>query len=217
MNMLSKENRSIVTDIAGTTRDVIENTVNFAGLTLILADTAGIRQTADRVEGVGVDLAKERLASAQLVLAVFDSSLPLDNNDREILSLLSKDNTIIVLNKSDKGNCLLEEDFKDFIKVVISAKEGDGEKDLSLAVRNITGTASIDPGAAMLLSERQRDLALKAHSALLEAKNLLLAGFTIDAVGVCVDEALSILYTFDGKRVTNQVADEVFRRFCVGK
>lgn len=217
MNMLSKEKRSIVTDIAGTTRDVVENTVNFAGLTLILADTAGIRQTEDRVEGVGVDLAKERLSTAQLVLAVFDSSLPLDTDDKEILSLLNKENTIVVLNKSDKGKSLSVDDFKDFCTVVISAKEGEGEQELSQAVRNITGAEKIDPAAAILLSERQRDLAVKAQNAVNEAKNLLSAGFTIDAVGVCVDEALSLLYTFDGKRVTNEVADEVFRRFCVGK
>ncbi len=217
MNMLSKEKRSIVTDIAGTTRDVVENTVNFAGLTLILADTAGIRQTEDRVEGVGVDLAKERLSTAQLVLAVFDSSLPLDTDDKEILSLLNKENTIVVLNKSDKGKSLSVDDFNGFCTVVISAKEGEGEQELSRAVRNITGAEKIDPAAAILLSERQRDLAVKAQNAVNEAKNLLSAGFTIDAVGVCVDEALSLLYTFDGKRVTNEVADEVFRRFCVGK
>lgn len=217
MNMLSKEKRSIVTDIAGTTRDVVENTVNFAGLTLILADTAGIRQTDDRVEGVGVDLAKERLSTAQLVLAVFDSSLPLDDDDREILSLLNSENTIIVLNKSDKGKSLSADDFKDFCTVVISAKDGEGEEELSKAVREVSGAEKIDPAAAVLLSERQRDLAVKAQRAVNEAKELLVSGFTIDAVGVCVDEALSLLYTFDGKRVTNEVADEVFRRFCVGK
>lgn len=217
MNMLSKEKRSIVTDIAGTTRDVIENTVNFAGLNLILADTAGIRQTEDTVEGVGVELAKERLSSAQLVLAVFDSSEELDNNDKEILSLLSPDNTVIVLNKTDKAKRIDEELFVGFKTVYISAKNSEGEEELEKAVREITVADSIDPAAAVLLSERQRDLVEKAHTAVLEAKNMLSLGFTIDAVEVCVEDALSILYTLSGKRVTNEVADEVFRRFCVGK
>lgn len=217
MNMLSKEKRSIVTDIAGTTRDVIENTVNFAGLNLILADTAGIRQTEDTVEGVGVELAKERLSSAQLVLAVFDSSEELDNNDKEILSLLSPDNTVIVLNKTDKAKRIDEELFVCFKTVYISAKNSEGEEELEKAVREITVADSIDPAAAVLLSERQRDLVEKAHTAVLEAKNMLSLGFTIDAVEVCVEDALSILYTLSGKRVTNEVADEVFRRFCVGK
>lgn len=217
MNMLSREKRSIVTEIAGTTRDVIENTVNFAGLNLILADTAGIRQTEDAVEGVGVELAKERLGSAQLVLAVFDSSEELDNNDKEILSLLSPENTIVILNKTDKDTKLEKEFFGGFKTVLISAKNNQGEAELEAAIREITAADAIDPAAAILLSERQRDLVLKAFSSVSEAKNMLLGGLTIDAVEVCVEEALSTLYTLSGKRVTNEVADEVFRRFCVGK
>lgn len=217
MNMLSREKRSIVTEIAGTTRDVIENTVNFAGLNLILADTAGIRQTEDTVEGVGVELAKERLVSAQLVLAVFDSSEEFDSNDKEIISLLTPENTVIVLNKTDKERRLEKELFRGFKTVLISAKNNEGEQELEQAVREITAADSVDPAAAILLSERQRDLVLKAHSAVGEAKNMLASGFTIDAVEVCVEEALSVLYTLNGKRVTNEVADEVFRRFCVGK
>ncbi|MBO5852772.1 MAG: tRNA uridine-5-carboxymethylaminomethyl(34) synthesis GTPase MnmE [Clostridia bacterium] len=217
MNMLSRENRSIVTNIAGTTRDVIENEVNFAGLNLILADTAGIRQTSDAVEGVGVELARERLNSAQLVLAVFDCSEELDNNDKEILSLLQKDNTIIVLNKTDKERRLTEDLFGGFNTVFISAKNSEGEEELKTAIRQITTADSIDPAAALLLSERQHDLVSKAYNAVKEAKNMLLGGFTIDAVEVCVEEALTVLYTLSGKRVTNEVADEVFRRFCVGK
>ncbi len=217
MNMLSREARSIVTDIAGTTRDVIENTVSFGGLTLILADTAGIRSTEDTVEEVGVNLAKERIGFSQLVFAVFDSALPLDSNDTEILSLLNPENTIVVLNKADKGQVLTEADFKGFTTVSVSAKNGEGEEELKAALRKVSGTGDFDPSAALLLNERQRELAQKALLAVEEAENLLNLGFTIDAVGVCVDEALSLLYTFDGKRVTNEVADEVFRRFCVGK
>lgn len=217
MNMLSCEERSIVTSIAGTTRDVIENTVNFAGLTLILADTAGIRSTEDEVEGVGVTLAKERLSSAQLVLAVFDASEETDENDKEIISLLDRENTVIVLNKSDKGDKIDKTLFDGFRTVVISAKENLGEEDLAAAVKEISGVGHLDPAAAVLLSERQRDLAFKAQKAISEAEQLLKGGYTIDAVGVCVDDALAALYTLDGKRVTNEVADEVFRRFCVGK
>lgn len=217
MNMLSREKRSIVTEIAGTTRDVIENTVNFAGLNLILADTAGIRQTEDTVEGVGVELAKERLGSAQLVLAVFDSSEELDNNDKEILSLLTPENTVVILNKTDKDTKLEKELFGGFKTVLISAKNNQGEAELEKAVREITAADAIDPAAAILLSERQRDLVAKALSTVTEAKNMLLGGFTIDAVEVLVEDALSTLYTLNGKRVTNEVADEVFRRFCVGK
>lgn len=217
MNMLSREKRSIVTEIAGTTRDVIENTVSFAGLNLILADTAGIRQTEDTVEGVGVELAKERLSTAQLVLAVFDSSEELDNNDKDILSLIDKENTIVILNKTDKEKMVDENCFEGFKTVFISAKEGEGEEELEKAVREITAADAINPAAALLLSERQRDLVSKARDSVAEAENMLKCGFTVDAIEVCVEEALSTLYTLSGKRVTNEVADEVFRRFCVGK
>ena len=217
MNLLSGEDRSIVTDIAGTTRDIIENTVRLGDITLILADTAGIRNTGDPVEEAGVELAKKRIALSQLVLAVFDTSQQLDKDDLEIISLLPKENTVIILNKSDKGILLDDAPFKDFRRIYISAKEGTGAEALKKEVEELSGKTELDASAAVLLSERQHDLVAKALSAVSEAKGLLDTGFTIDAVGVCVDEALSLLYTFDGKRVTNEVADEVFRRFCVGK
>lgn len=217
MNLLSREDRSIVTDIAGTTRDIIENTVRLGDLTLILADTAGIRNTGDPIEGVGVELAKKRIATSQLVLAVFDTSKEPDGDDKEIISLLSPENTVVVLNKSDIGNDFDASLFGGFKTLLISAKEGWGAEALEQAVADIVGQSRIDPDAAMLLNQRQYDLVFKASAAVEEAKGLLKAGFTIDAVGVCIDDALSLLYTFDGKRVTNEVADEVFRRFCVGK
>ena len=130
MNLLSKEERSIVTDVAGTTRDVIENTVNIGSITLILADTAGIRATDDLVEEVGVRLATDRIGSSQLTLAVFDCSSPLDADDRDILTLLDPATTLIVLNKSDKGQMVSDAHFPDFTTVLISAKQGNGADEL---------------------------------------------------------------------------------------
>ena len=217
MNFLSGEARSIVTEVAGTTRDVIENTVKCGEIVLSLADTAGIRRTDDCVESVGVTLAKERLLSAQLVLAVFDASCPLEKDDLEIIALLKRENTVVVLNKDDKGSVLKETDFEGFKVVSISAKECYGKQALEAAVLEITGAARLDPDSAILLSERQLDTVTKAYDAVCEAEKLILSGYTIDAVGVCIDEALNQLYTLDGRRATNEVADEVFRRFCVGK
>ena len=136
---------------------------------------------------------------------------------RRLSPILDKDNTVVVLNKSDKGDKTEKKLFDGFKTVVISAKENLGEEDLAAAVKEISGVGHLDPAAAVLLSERQRDLAFKAQKAISEAEQLLKAGYTIDAVGVCVDDALAALYTLDGKRVTNEEADEVFRRFCVGK
>ena len=151
------------------------------------------------------------------MLAVFDSSEELDNNDKDILSLIDKENTIVILNKTDKEKMVDENCFEGFKTVFISAKEGEGEEELEKAVREITAADAINPAAALLLSERQRDLVSKARDSVAEAENMLKCGFTVDAIEVCVEEALSTLYTLSGKRVTNEVADEVFRRFCVGK
>lgn len=215
MNLLVGEDRSIVTAIAGTTRDVIEERVKCGRLTLVLADTAGIHSSDDTVERVGVRRAKERIETAQLVLAVFDASEPLDDNDKSILDLIRDKNALVLLNKTDKA-CVIEE-IEGFKVIKISAKEGLGAEQLIKEIEEITGVLNINSSAAVLLNERQRDLAQKAHNCVSEAKELLKNGYTIDAVGVCVDDALAYLYTFDGKRVTNEVADEVFRRFCVGK
>ncbi len=217
MNLLAGKNRSIVTEIAGTTRDVIEDTVRLGKITLLLADTAGIRETKDIVENAGVDLAKEKLENAQLVLAVFDTSAPFDSDDLKILSLIKDKNCIVVLNKTDKGSLADKTLLKDFETVEISAKEGIGADLLESAVLKVTKVENIDPSAAVFISRRQHDLALKALKSVNEAVDILNSGMTLDAVGVLIDEALTQLYSIDGKRVTNEVADEVFRRFCVGK
>ncbi|MBO7217147.1 MAG: tRNA uridine-5-carboxymethylaminomethyl(34) synthesis GTPase MnmE [Clostridia bacterium] len=215
MNLLVGEARSIVTSIAGTTRDVIEERIKCGNLTLTLADTAGIHASSDTVESVGVELAKSRIETAQLILAVFDASEPLDSDDLEILSLVKDKKSIVILNKTDKADVILPPD--GFKTVKISAKEGMGADELTAAIEETVGMADIDSSAAVILSERQRDLADKALGCVREAMSLLKSGYAIDAVSVCVDDALGFLYTFDGKRVTNEVADEVFRRFCVGK
>ncbi len=216
MNFLSRAERSIVTDVAGTTRDVIEETVTLGDLVLRLADTAGIHETEDKVESVGVARATARMETADLVLAVLDGSAPLDQDDFALLSQLSPKNTVLVVNKSDLGHRLT--DLPDgFRTVVISAKEGQGFDDLCAAVASVAGTAKLDPDSVVLLNERQRDCAVRAKQALREAVTAFSSGHTLDAVGICVDDALAALYELTGKRATNEVTDEIFRRFCVGK
>ncbi len=215
MNLLVGEERSIVTSVAGTTRDVIEERIKCGRFTLSLADTAGIHAASDTVESVGVELARSRIDTAQLILAVFDASEPLDSDDLEILSLIKDKKSLVLLNKTDKADII--EEPRGFKTVKISAKEGRGANELIAAIEEIIGVADLDCSSAVILNERQRDLAEKALTCVKEAKSLLLGGYAIDAVSVCVDDALSYLYTFLGKRVTNEVADEVFRRFCVGK
>ncbi len=217
MNLLAKRERSIVTEIAGTTRDIIEDTVMVGDITLRLSDTAGIHKTDDAVESVGIERAKEKSDSAQLILAVFDLSRPLDSDDYELIEKIKAKNTIAVLNKNDIAKNLDVSRFGDLPIVYISAKGGEGKDELIRKIGEITGAAKLSADTAVLGSERQRDCAVKAKNAVEEALVALNSGLTVDAVGVLIDDALSYLYSLTGKRVTNAVADEVFERFCVGK
>ena len=217
MNLLVGSTRSIVTEIAGTTRDIVEDTVKIGEITLRLSDTAGIHETDDVVETLGVDLAKEKIDAACLLLAVFDATAPLDDDDKLLINQIKDKKAIVVINKSDAGSHLNPDDFEDLPTVTISAKMGDGLKELSAEIEKITKVCYLNPDTAVLGSERQRDCAYRALSAVTSAKCALLDGQTIDAVGVCVDDALSALFELTGKRATNVVADEVFKKFCVGK
>lgn len=217
MNLLCGLDRSIVTDVAGTTRDVIEETVTVGGVTLILADTAGIHETADTVEKLGVDLALRRTEDADLILAVFDGSKPLDSDDFALIERLGNRPALLLWNKSDQGALPVPEALTDLAVLPLSAKTGVGREELARRIAKTVRTENLDPDTAVLISERQRACAQNALSATEEALVCLRSGETLDAVGVCVDDALAALLELTGKRVTNEVTDEVFRRFCVGK
>ena len=217
MNMLSGTERSIVTEVAGTTRDVIEDTVTVGGITLNLADTAGIHQTDDTVESIGVERAKKRIETAQLILAVFDCTKPLDSDDMALIGSINPNNTIVIINKTDLENKIDSSAFKGFRVVETSAKDGGGYENLANEIAEISGTANLREDSTVLITERQRACAQRAFDGVTEALNALQMGATMDAVGVCVDDALAALLELTGKRVTNEVTDEIFRRFCVGK
>lgn len=217
MNLLSGYDRSIVTSVAGTTRDVVEETVNFADVTLRLSDTAGIRETDDEVEKIGVMRTKERIASADLCLAVFDGT-DKDFDITGLLNTLDIRKTVAVFNKSDVAAPNTESaEILGIPFVTMSAKSGDGIEDLADLIKKITGTAHLDGTAAVYLNERQRNCALRALKHVEEAINVEASGQTVDAVGVLIDDALAALLELTGERVANRVADEIFARFCVGK
>lgn len=217
MNMLSGAERSIVTDVAGTTRDVIEDTVTVGDITLRLADTAGIHNTDDTVESIGVERAKDRIDKAELVLAVFDCTMPLDSNDLNLLESVKGKNTIVIINKTDLENHIDITAFDGMRVVTVSAKNNDGYDELCREIAEISGTANLNPDTAVLIGERQRACAERALDGVSAAISALTGGQTMDAVGVCVDDALAALFELTGKRVTNEVTDEIFRKFCVGK
>lgn len=219
MNLLSGTEKSIVTDIAGTTRDIVEDTVNVGGITLRLADTAGVRETEDVVESIGVDRAVKRLQNAELVLAVFDASRPLTDEDRKLFDLCKGKKAIGIVNKTDLDkNHLNGEIEKNFSQTIfISAKTGAGKAELTKAVETLLGTADFDTSATAIVNERQKDCCKKALDALRDADNALMLGLTMDAVTVCLDSAIENLMILTGEKATELVVNEIFAQFCVGK
>lgn len=219
MNLLSGCERSIVTDIPGTTRDIVEETVLLGNTILRLSDTAGLRDTDNPIEKIGVDKAKERIKSCGLVLAVFDGSSPLEKDDRAMLDLLCDAPAVAVVNKADKGHQIDTAYIAQKVKALVhvSAAKGQGIQALTDAVEAVTGTKDFDPSQAILATERQRAAVEKALCALEGAIGALQAGFTLDAVTVSLEDAKSALLTLTGKRVSEAVVETVFSRFCVGK
>ncbi len=219
MNMLTGFERSIVTDIAGTTRDVVEEKIVLGEIIMRVADTAGIRETENIVENIGVNLAKRRLERAELVLAVFDGSEPLNGDDLDIISQCEGKKAIALLNKSDlpltADRKTIENAFEYCVE--LSASSGEGRDELEKAVSEIFSTDEFNPNAACLTSERQRQCCVNAITSLDEAINALNSGVTLDAVNVCADCAINALLELTGEKATAAVVDEVFSRFCVGK
>lgn len=218
-NCLSGCERSIVTNIAGTTRDVVEESVRLGDITLRLSDTAGIRETDDIIEGIGVEIAWKTVESAELVLAVFDGSCPLTADDFDLIDKVKNKKCVAVVNKSDEEMVLdsekLEEHFIHF--VYISAKENQGIKDLENAVKELFELNSDSFSSVTAANERQKLCIERATEAVSSAIEALEFGEMLDAVNVLVDEAEQSLLELTGERITDAVVDEVFSRFCVGK
>lgn len=219
MNLLTGCEKSIVTDIPGTTRDVVEDTVVLGDVILRLSDTAGLRDTEDRVEQIGVDRAKKRLEQCGLLLAVFDNNQILNDVDYELIKNAKNATTIAIINKIDLEQ-KLDTDFinDNFENVVyISAKSGECREELTKAVEKIAGTANLNPSEGILSNERQRLAVANALSSVVEAKSTLDAGLTYDAVTVSLEDAISNLLELTGESTSDEVIDRVFHNFCVGK
>ncbi len=218
MNLLSGCERSIVTDIAGTTRDIVEETVLLGDVRLRLSDTAGLHDTDDTVEKLGVQKARERLENAALVLAVFDGSREQTDEDIALLEALADKTAVLIINKSD-----LFADIPAAFKscgiptVPLCAKSGDGAEALTEIVADITGVAALTGDEPLLANERQRAGAAACLAAVQSAIDALSSGLAEDAAAVCIDEALSAILSLTGERVSDTVVAEVFSRFCVGK
>ncbi|WP_302155287.1 tRNA uridine-5-carboxymethylaminomethyl(34) synthesis GTPase MnmE [uncultured Dialister sp.] len=222
LNALLQEDRAIVTDIPGTTRDTIEESIKIGGVPLVLMDTAGLRETDNKVEKIGIERAKKSMEQADLVLAVIDGSHPLEKEDKELLSSLKGRKSMVILNKYDLPQEVDEEEIKalagDAPVVSLSARYGSGMEELEEALRCLTETQDRDAGRRLFLTNlRHVDLVKKALEAVRCAQQSLQDGMPADCITVDLVEAWNRMGEITGETVDNELINKIFERFCVGK
>ena len=224
LNLLAGFDRAIVTPIAGTTRDVLEQAVMLGdtGIRLNLFDTAGVRDVGehgDAVEAEGIRRSWKKLEEAGLILAVFDGSEPLTREDLALAQRCAGRPAIALVNKEDKPTQFDAEIIAgDFAMVLpVCCQEEGSRRVIAAAVARLLGTNNIDPHAASLSGQRQLAAATRARDAVAGALDAVSGGFGLDAVSVCVDDALDALCDLTGENASENVINEVFERFCVGK
>ena len=205
--------------MAGTTRDVVEQEISLGGVRLLLADTAGIRETSDEIEAEGIRRSYQHLDRAGLILAVFDASSSVSAEDIALAEKCSGRPALAILNKTDLPQMFEAEKIASyFYKILpISAKDNAFLPEVEQAVLEVLGVSTLDTDAGLLANERQLSAAKEAQSALADSLAAVQDGFTLDAAGVCIDDALHALYALTGEDATEDVINEVFSKFCVGK
>lgn len=205
--------------MAGTTRDVVEQAVRLGDIRLNLFDTAGLRETEDAIEAEGIRRSWKKLEEAGLILAVFDGSEPLTREDLALAQRCAGRPAIALVNKEDKPTQFDAEIIADDFAMVIPVccQEEGSRRVIAAAVARLLGTNNIDPHAASLSGQRQLAAATRARDAVAGALDAVSSGFGLDAVSVCVDDALAALCDLTGENASENVINEVFERFCVGK
>lgn len=217
MNALAGFDRAIVTDIPGTTRDTVEESVMVGSTRLRLIDTAGIRETEDTVEALGVERSRKALENADLVIFLCDGSQPLTDADREIMNLaLDVPKGIALINKTDLGQAVQPSDLPFTDVICASLKEGRGLDQLRMCVDTLfEGSAPCD--GSLLTNPRQFDACRRAYESMLRALQGLQLGLTPDAVLTDVEEAMEAMGEVTGSTVREDITARIFERFCVGK
>lgn len=218
LNMICGSERAIVTDIEGTTRDTIEENVSLGGVLLNLADTAGIRDTDDKVEMIGVDRARTALEEADLVLLVLDGKRELDGNDFDIIKSLEGKKTIVIINKTEDGTAFDKNqiDFEHIIE--FSVKTGKGYEVLEDTVSKLFGAGDIAVSdEAVITSVRHKDALTKAKTALSSAVDAIENGIEHNMTFIDIEDAISALGEITGQTVAEEIVDRIFHNFCVGK
>lgn len=221
LNLMLGEDRAIVTDIEGTTRDTLEENINFNGLSLKIIDTAGIRDTEDLVERIGVNKAKEIAKEGDLIIYVVDGSRELDDNDREIIKLINDKQAIILVNKSDMDTVInIDELKKDSNRDVIlfSAKNGEGMEKLEEEIRNMFYSGKVTYNDQVYITNARHKEALEnALESLKQVKNSVDAGMPEDFYSIDLMDAYTDLGLIIGESVEDDLVNEIFSKFCMCK
>ena len=221
MNVLLGEERAIVTDIAGTTRDILEEQIQLEGISLNVVDTAGIRNTSDVVEQIGVTRAKNAAESADLIIYVVDSSVPLDDNDRHIMEMIKGQKAVILLNKTDLPAVVGAEDLiklTEYPIIGISAKEGTGIDELEDQVKSMFYEGEIDFNDQIYITSVRHKTALtESCRSLKMVMESIDSGMPEDFYSIDLMDAYEQLGTIIGEAVEEDLINEIFGRFCTGK
>jgi len=217
LNALAGYDRCIVTDIPGTTRDTVEETILLGPTRLRLIDTAGIRDTNDTVEAMGVERSRKAAEEADLLLFVCDGSQPLNQEDQQIIALCAdRENAIALINKTDLGQKVMPSDLPFLHVIEICARTGDGLQQLSDTIEMLfAGNTPCD--GSILTNARQFDACRRAYEAILRSLQGLMLGLTPDAVLIDVEQAMEAMGEVTGATVREDITARIFERFCVGK
>ncbi|WP_291569889.1 tRNA uridine-5-carboxymethylaminomethyl(34) synthesis GTPase MnmE [Clostridium sp. UBA4548] len=220
LNALTKENRAIVTDVPGTTRDVIEEYINISGVPIKIIDTAGIRETEDVVEKIGVEKSKEKIDEADLILLILDTSRQLDEEDKEIMGYIKDKKYIVLLNKSDLDGKINKEELSVLnpkYMINISAKTGEGIKEVKAAIKELFFKGEINANNIIITNTRHKEALFRANESIASAIEVLNNTFAIDLASIDIRNAWSYLGEITGDSLEENIIDKIFKEFCLGK
>lgn len=222
MNALLGEARAIVTSVPGTTRDTIEESFDLNGIPLRVTDTAGIRESSDEIERIGIEKSKDSFNRADLVIFMVDSSRPLDEEDEEIMKVLAGKKLLVLLNKQDLGSVITAEEVKKAVPggVILetSLGAGGGTREIEKAIYEMVMSGSVKQSESLVVTNaRHADLLRKASSQLGDAIEMTRLSEPLEVIEIDIDQSRVLLGEIIGETATGDVIDEVFARFCLGK
>ena len=218
LNALLRMERAIVTSVPGTTRDTLEEVLNLQGVPLLLVDTAGLSDTTDPVERMGIERSRRALAQADLALVVYDGSVPPTDEDYRVAELAEGTPTVVALNKADLGAAEgYEQVLPDRPRIRVSALKGDGLGDLEQALVTAALGGPQDGHEPLASNPRHRELLVRAAQSLDGLQGALDRGHPLDLLTIDLSEAIALLGEITGEQATDELLQSIFARFCIGK